>query len=167
MTQKNAEGFNDTQVLDYASWIGRVKVRMLFSQTNLPIEQLSWAVPLEAGLKEFPLINEVVITSKYMTTVYYSRRLNEKNFINNNADYRHELRTGGGTPITKNKSANLATTRNQSNVSQVSNQIGSNLGKYFKANNMIRPLKHYEGDTIIESRCGSSIRFGNFVDSPV
>ena len=160
------EGFNDTQVLDYASWIGRVKVRMLFSQTNLPIEQLSWAVPLEAGLKEFPLINEVVITSKYMTTVYYSRRLNEKNFINNNADYRHELRTGGGTPITKNKSANLATTRNQSNVSQVSNQIGSNLGKYFKANNMIRPLKHYEGDTIIESRCGSSIRFGNFVDSP-
>lgn len=160
------EGFNDTQVLDYASWIGRVKIRMLFSQTNLPIEQLSWAIPLEAGIKEFPLINEVVIASRYMTTVYYSRRLNDKNFINNNADYRHELRTGGGTPVTKDKSANLSLTRNKSNVSQVSNQIGSNLGKYFKANNMIRPLMHYEGDTIIESRFGSSVRFGNFVDSP-
>lgn len=160
------EGFNDPLVIDYASWVGRVKVRMLYSQTNLPISELSWAMPLEASITEFPLINEVVIVSRYMSSVYYSRRLNDKNFINNNADYRHEMRSGGGVPITKNKSANLSKTLNKSNVSYISNQIGSNLGKYFKANNMIRPLKHYEGDTIVESRFGSSVRFGNFVDSP-
>lgn len=160
------EGYNDPQVLDYASWIGRVKLRMLFSETKLPIDQLSWAMPLEASIKEFPLVNEVVIASKYLSSVYYSRRMNDKNFINNNADYRHEVRTSFGQPVTKSKSANLASPRHKSNVSFISNQIDSYLGKYFKANNMIRPLKHYEGDTIIESRFGSSVRFGNFVDSP-
>jgi hypothetical protein len=160
------EGFNDPLVIDYASWIGRARIRMLYSETKLPIDQLSWAIPLESGIKEFPLINEVVIVSRYMKTVYYSRRLNDKNFINNNADYRHEIMSGDGTPITRNKSDVLSSPRNKSNVSYVSNQINSHLGKYFKANNMIRPLRHYEGDTILESRFGSSIRFGNFVDSP-
>ena len=77
------EGFNDPLVTDYASWIGRARIRMLYSETKLPVDQLSWAIPLESGIKEFPLINEVVIVSRYMKTVYYSRRLNDKNFINN------------------------------------------------------------------------------------
>ena len=40
------------------------------------------------------------------------------------------------------------------------------MGKYFKANNKIRPLKHFEGDTIIQSRFGSSIRFGAYENNP-
>jgi hypothetical protein len=55
---------------------------------------------------------------------------------------------------------------NSSNISKASNKYGQFLGKYFKANNIVRPLKNYEGDTIIESRFGSSIRFGCYEDNP-
>jgi hypothetical protein len=37
---------------DY-TWIGRVKVRLLNSQTTLPKEVLSWAMPLENNISEY------------------------------------------------------------------------------------------------------------------
>jgi hypothetical protein len=36
------------------------------------------------------------------------------------------------------------------------------MGRYFKSNNRLRRLKRFEGDTMIESRFGSSIRFGSY-----
>jgi hypothetical protein len=162
---------NDT--LDY-SWIGRVRVRLINSQQQQPIENLDWVTPLETGVFEYPLVNEIVIVSEYMGRLYYTRRLNSRNFINNNADLQHEYRYGKSGGITDRTSpGSLLGARNHSNLWPQSNQYGDPtydnkvyLGKYFKVNNKIRPLKHYEGDTIIQSRHGSSIRFGCFEDTP-
>lgn len=143
--------------LDY-SWIGRVQVRQIITEEGISKDLLNWALPLETNIKEYPLINEMVIVVQYLDTLYYSRKLNAKNFINHNADFRWEKRYGLADPhLTKTVSVTKANATN-------SDHRGS-LGQYFKSNDKIRPLQHFEGDTVIESRNGSSIRFGCFVNN--
>lgn len=163
------DGYNDPSIPDY-SWIGRVKVRLINSQQQVPVEHLDWVTPHETSIFEYPLVNEVVVVSSYMGRMFYTRRLNSRNFINNSADLQHENRygmTGGVTD--KTSPGSLLGARNESNLWPATNQYGNPrpyLGKYFKVNNKIRPLKHFEGDTIIQSRHGSSIRFGCYENDP-
>jgi hypothetical protein len=166
------DGYNQPDILDY-SWIGRVKVRLINSQEQTPIENLDWMTPLETGVVEYPLVNEVVVVSNYMGRFYYTRRVNSRNFINNSADFQHEHRYGMANGVTsKTSPGSLEGALNKSDLWPDTNQYGGPdgsapyLGKYFKANNKIRPLKHFEGDTIIQSRHGSSIRFGCFENDP-
>lgn len=158
------QGYNDKETLDY-SWVGRIKARQINSQESVPVSELDWIIPLESGILEYPLVNEVVIVVEYMGSKYYTRRLNTRNFINNSADFRYEHKYGKNDGVTAQTSANLVGAKTRSNLSPANSEYGSFLGKYFKANNKIRPLKHYEGDTLIESRFGSSIRFGCYVNN--
>ena len=59
-----------------------LKARLIVEQETTPIDELGWIIPLENSIKEFPLVNELVIVSQYMGSQYYSRRLNTRNFIN-------------------------------------------------------------------------------------
>lgn len=159
-------GYNNPKVLDY-SWIGRIKARMIHSQQHQTRHTLDWITPQEAGMMEYPLLNEVVLVAWYCDRQYYTRRLNARNFVNNSADYRTEHRYGMVGGITEEDCpGSLQSARNQSDLCAASNSYGKYLGKYFKANNAIRPLKHFEGDTILQSRFGSSIRFGCYEDNP-
>ena len=162
--QEWPEGFNWEGDIDY-SWIGRIKARMLYSQNKSPLNELSWILPMETAVKEYPLVNEVVIVAKYVNNIYYTRRLNSRNFLNNSADFRTEPRYGANNRLDSGNCPNLVGARNISNISPASNDYGQYLGKYFKANNKVRPLKHFEGDTVYESRFGSSIRFGCYEDN--
>lgn len=163
--------YNDSTTPDF-SWIGRVRVRMINSQQTTPVDKLDWVTPLETGVFEYPLVNEIVVVSQYMGRLYYNRRLNVRNFINNCADFAYEHRYGGPGGISAVKSpGSLEGARNTSDLWPASNRYADPpgktfLGKYFKVNNKIRPLKHFEGDTIIQSRMGSSIRFGGYENNP-
>ena len=75
-------GYSGTEELDY-SWIGRIMAREIYSQETVPISELDWIIPLENGLMEYPLVNELVVVVDFMGSKYYSRRLNTRNFINN------------------------------------------------------------------------------------
>ena len=168
------DGYNDPVTPDY-SWVGRVKARLIHSQQQQPVDTLDWITPLETGLYEYPLVNEVIVVSTYMDRMYYTRRVNSRNFINNSADFQTEHRYGmgggigvGGVNATTSPGS-LANARNESDLWPDTNRFGTPkpyLGKYFKANNKIRPLKHFEGDTILQSRFGSSIRFGCYENNP-
>ena len=158
-------GYNSEGQIDY-SWVGRIKVRMLHSQNKAPLNELSWVLPMDGTIKEYPLVNEIVIVTKYVNNLYYTRRLNSRNFLNNSADFRTEPRFGANNRLNSKNCPNLKGALNSSNISKASNQYGQFLGKYFKANNRVRPLKNFEGDTIMESRFGSSIRFGCYEDNP-
>jgi hypothetical protein len=157
--------YNEKDTPDY-SWIGRIKARLIVEQETTPVSELDWIIPLENTIREYPLVNELVIISQYMSSKYYSRRLNTRNFINTSADFRFEHRYGKTAGVDSTISANLVGARNPSDLSPESNKYGMYLGKYYKANHKIRPLKHFEGDTIFESRFGSSIRFGCYSDDP-
>ena len=147
--------------IDY-SWIGRVKVRLQNTDKGKDISDLTWAIPLDGINQDYPLLNELVYVASYLGNSYYSR-LNHRNFINHNADYRFEkifgLRTNGIGVV-----GPISQTRDPSITDSDSNFIGS-LGKYFKANDKVRGLKRFEGDTVIESRFGQSIRMGAYDDN--
>ena len=148
---------------DYGQ-IGAIKFRFLNSERGKDKEQLGWAYPIEnTGITEWPLMNETVIVGRYMESYFYSRKLNFKSVINSNASFITERVSGwvdqntdeynNGEPYTGPKST--------MNFSGGDNYTGV-LGNYFKFNPKIRTLKRYEGDTILESRFGSSIRFGAY-----
>jgi len=146
---------------DY-SWIGKAKIRLFYSDQGKEVSKMVWATPLENNIKEYPLINEVVIVAKYFEKYYYTRKLNFKNTINSNADFLFEKRAS-----LNNTSAGVGKgVSSQINVNPISTNSNGVLGKYFQFNNKIRPLQSYEGDSIIESRFGSSIRFGAYIDNP-
>jgi hypothetical protein len=154
---------------DY-TWIGRVKVRLLNSQTTLPKEGLSWAMPLENNISEYPLVNEIVGVVKYNNNLYYTRKINYKNFVNNNADVAFELTYGANMGNREEyKSDTDPFIDYKGPVSKLRAEGGYGfegaLGRYFLHNPNIRSLQRYEGDTVIESRFGQSIRFCAYDDN--
>jgi hypothetical protein len=139
------------------SWIGRALVRMTNSERESSRESLSWAIPHDiAG--EMPLLNEIVCVIKHFDQLYY-QKLNTRNFINNNADFRYEKKYGLNDGI--GKVGPISYTRNPELTDTNENFAGS-LGLYFKSNDDIRSVKRNEGDRVIESRFGQSIRFNGF-----
>jgi len=152
--------------IDY-SWIGRVKVRMVYSEQGFPVERLNWAIPLDQSIDSYPLINEIVLVMKHLDQYFYTKTLNFKNFASSNADFRIEARYG----LT---SIPFQYTNGPTDEMGVTSVIGENtpdktgqLGGYFSFNPNIRLLKHFEGDKILESRFGSSIRFGGYGTSQI
>jgi len=162
----NADGSSPEFTDPDFSWIGRVKVRMLYSQTGADKELLGWAYPLEnTGLTEFPLVNEVVAVVKYLDAYYYTRKININSMLNANADINIERVYGltiGNTEENSDKKFEGPTSELAANKVEDVN-MGA-LGRYFKYNHRIRAIRRFEGDTVIESRFGSSIRFGAYDD---
>jgi len=150
--------------LDY-SWIGRALVRPLVSQKNTEKDKLVWAYPLENNISDYPLVNEVVVIVRYGTKIYYSRKLNSKNFPNNNLDFSINSQVSG-QPNTEYGSPN-APFKGPKSTTKKDGGYGFEgvAGKYFIVNPKIRAIKRFEGDTVIESRFGQSIRFSTYTDN--
>lgn len=148
---------------DY-SWIGRIRFRFLNSQVNEEKTVLNWAFPMEnTGIVEYPLMNEIVIVGKYLDRYFYTRKLNANSTINSNAIFSAEKNAGQVTSNinTFDPSGNYDGPESKMNFSGGEDYVGI-LGSYFKFNPKIRGLKLYEGDTLLQSRFGSSIRFGAY-----
>jgi hypothetical protein len=154
------------------SRIGMIKFRTIHSQERDDKKTLGWAAPMEnTGVVEYPLMNETVVIGKYFNNYYYSRKLNFKSLINANADFGLERTYGGSWQNTNEYNSGQPYTGPASVLNGGAGDQASNpyyagvLGNYFKFNPAVRALKHYEGDTIIESRFGSSVRFGSYDDN--
>lgn len=148
---------------DYGN-IGKIKFRFLNSQKGINKENLFWAYPYEnTGVTEWPVMNEVVIVGKYLGKYFYTKKLNSKSVVNSNASFITERIAGK-----VNENLNEYTQSPYNGPESVLNSSGGGedyvgiLGSYFKFNPNIRTLKRFEGDTILESRFGSSIRFGAY-----
>lgn len=162
-TPPNIDGSKPTTDNKDYGWIGKIKFRFLKSQIGDVKENLNWASPMEnTGITEWPLMNEIVIVGKYLGKFYYSRKLNYKPLINSNASFITE-RVAGRVEENRNE---YTGERYQGPESKMNFDGGENftgiLGSYFKFNPKIRTLRRFEGDTILESRFGSSIRFGAY-----
>lgn len=158
---------------DY-SWIGRAKVRRMVNDKGVVKELIDWALPIEnIGATDWPVINEIVAIYSNLDnpeggSFFYTRKINLKNNINTSADF-GKSRTYG-----RLLSDQLAETEiNGKPESILSNKdiaadpadVSGVLGNYFKFNHKIRRIRRYEGDTFLESRFGSSIRFGAYDDN--
>lgn len=156
---------------DY-SWIGRVLVRLVHSSKGIEKEELVWAIPLENGISEFPLVNELVIVSNYFNRYFYSKKLNVYNFPCANLDFSKEQVLGGfksedGAQLGNRELYQKDTPyKGPKSIMSINNRLDKQgvAGRYFWFNKNIRSLKRREGDTIIESRFGQSIRFAAYDD---
>lgn len=145
---------------DYAidgSNVGSVKVRIFSINHGLSDEQLPWADPFDYTIQELPLIGEVVALSKILGNLFYTRKVPIARRIQENG------------MLNLNKILNLRSTNTISNsISQPQEKIAGKhkFGEYFKPDNKVRPLKHFEGDVIFQGRMGQSIRFGSSAIDP-
>ena len=148
---------------DY-SYIGRAKVRILGEEQQTAYEKLPWAIAMDNTITQLPLINEQVLVLKIGETYYYTKPFNRFNYLGTNGDFVTEKSNSD-----KNKSAvpYLLPPNRKSYVSHPAflsiNQNGY-FGNYFILNPFIRSIRKFEGDTLIESRFGQSIRFSAYDD---
>ena len=158
--------------VDY-SYMGRIKVRILGLHFKTDYEKLPWAIPLDKTITQYPLLNEYVLILKIAETFFYTKPLNYFNFTGVNADFSVEnsqgnprfTDTNGATPVDRIDEFYKSYLNVDSFLSKKSSPSIGNLGKYFILNHKIRGLKTNEGDTLIESRFGQSIKFSGYDDN--
>lgn len=148
---------------DFESYkdIGKAKIRYITSENGKDQSLLTYAKPMNANIKDYPLIGEIVIGVKYLGSLYYTQRLNVSNNIN------QVSKPGASLPQLKRK---YSTRKKASEYEDIYTSGTSNkkkessdfkLGKVFIRNDNIKPIQPYEGDIIIEGRFGESIRLGS------
>jgi hypothetical protein len=155
-----------------ASDIGGVTFRMLSPLIAVDDTQLPVAYPFEKNFIDLPLKNELVSITKVGSRYFYTRITSDVSG-NKNLSSAYDTITkkfGGVDNDIKEYSENdklenyekVATTNTARSTSDgVSSKNYNGYGSYFRPVNIHR-LTLYEGDTLIESRFGQSIRFSAF-----
>ena len=170
----------DKNDIDY-SYIGRAKVRILNSDKKLEDFKLKWAIPLHTCITQYPLLNETVLVIQIGENLYYTNAFNYYNLSGVNASYLFEsgmnLYSNSAIPSIykvkdlENDAKELNTILHKKsylappNVTSVYHS--GYLGERFILNPFIRTLKRNEGDTVIESRFGQSIRFSAYDNTSI
>jgi hypothetical protein len=120
------------------------------------------AYPLQPGLKNYPLINEIVYLTSQPTkklqvrtgarALYYISIVNLWNHSHHNA-----IPYAAGSSTPENSKSYQDTTLGS--VNKLTDSTGTiKLGEYFQERPNIYPLQPFEGDFIYEGRWGNSIR---------
>lgn len=146
--------------------IGKISYDLLYQTKNFPNDKGSSqpAYPLFSSFKQFPLISEIVLIvlgpdsnmndniveqGLYYFPPYALWNSQNHNAFPNMRDYEAYLQ-------------DVVNSQNMENKALTGDNPGElPLGYMFKELLDIRSLRPFEGDTIIESRFGSSIRFGS------
>ena len=151
--------------------IGCIRFRLLSDNSiNInDVEQLSIAYPLDKNSLTLPTRNELVIIHSFGGNVHYSRIGGD---VTPNLNATSDLISSKFSSEIKVDSSNDA--KNYQNVSstgipRTDRKSGKSefdgYGDYFTENSNIHKLKLYEGDTLLESRFGQSIRFSGYNNS--
>lgn len=157
---------NDThpEYKDYRD-IGKIKVRMIYSDTGKAEADLPYARPLDINIKKYPLKHEIVVVTEYLDNIYYLlSNINIINNVNNNS-----IPTISTSPesneVANDKKSNRYNEVRSSGVPLSSNDNSEvSLGDTFKIKDVL-PLQPQEGDVIIEGRFGNTIRLGSNIET--
>jgi len=153
----------DDQHTDFKNYgdIGKAKVRLVKSEVNKDEGLLTYAKPLDTGIKNFPLLHEVVIVVRYIDELFYTQRLNLFNNVNESSFPFVSTSAFKGEGTTKANAQEYEDVSTSGNTNTTGKNSDIALGQVFKRNGLIRPLQAFEGDYIIEGRFGESIRLGS------
>jgi hypothetical protein len=150
--------------------IGGIRFRLL-SDKNVNVntnEQLSIAYPLNKNIVSLPTKNETVVIHNLGGVYHYSRmggdltpnvntreNLISTTFVSDGVDFGDSK----GKASDYQKVSDTGITRKQKSSN---NSDYDGYGEYFTSDNTIHKLKLYEGDTLLESRFGQSIRLSGY-----
>ena len=157
--------------LDTAASIGCIRFRLLSdNSTNMNTnEQLPVAFPFDKNSITLPTKNEIIIIHSFGGNYHYSRvgggitpNLSAlTDLISNQLDNEIKLDSNNDATNYQNvSSTGISRTNKNSGKSEF-----DGYGEYFTDNSNIHKLKLYEGDTLLESRFGQSIRFSGYNNS--
>ncbi len=139
---------------------------ILYSRLNqeLPIngstDYLGFAKPLFEGITQYPVVNEIVYLIKGPSSAYYDNGDIISYYLPPIKIQNHPLHNAFPNLIDSDK-VSLSNEDVEGGATNSDNEEFSiNLGEYFTEIEKIRPLRPYEGDTIVEGRFGNSIRLG-------
>jgi hypothetical protein len=160
---ENLEGKPSKQTDNDLSWIGRALVRPMISEKSTDKDKLSWAFPLESNVSEYPLLNELVVLVKYGGKLFYTKKVNFKNWPHNNLEFGAEISNSGkvNSELYSNPQIPYSGPISKTKINGGINYQGV-AGRYFVANNKIRTVRRYEGDLLLESRFGQTIHFTSY-----
>jgi hypothetical protein len=155
-----------------ASDIGGVTFRMLSPVISVTESELPVAYPFEKNFIDLPLKNELVSITKIGSRYFYTRVTSDVSGNKNlSSAYDTITKKFGGVDNATNASADSNTLENfersaatniaRSDSDGISSKNYNGYGAYFRPVNIHR-LSLNEGDTLIESRFGQSIRFSAF-----
>ena len=146
------------------SLIGAIKGRMVNSQHKQPESRLGWIQPLDANIKQYPLIGEYVIVGRYLGRYYYTQTVNMLGSVNSNSYPGYS----GGTDSLLDAIAQGGNDAEEVSATGTPNKAASGeftVGDPFVPNPLIRQLQPSFGDVIFNGRLGQSIRFGSNPDT--
>ena len=148
------------------SLIGAIKGRMVNSQHKQPESRLGWIQPMDANIKQYPLIGEYVIVGRYLGRYYYAQTINMLGSPNSNS---YPGYSGDKASLTDNNVRRHAHNRSvEVGATKTPNKAASGeftVGDPFEPNPLIRQLQPTFGDVIFNGRLGQSIRFGSNPDT--
>ena len=142
--------------------VGSAVIRPIKDKTSAESSLFTYQ-PLNSSLLELPIIGETVELYKIGSVRYY-RRISSNNISSGNAainknktTYKQTQKSAGGgdySTVSKTSTAN----------SSKSDDRSTKYGEYFEEQ-QVNKLKLYEGDSILQSRFGQSIRFSGYNNS--
>ena len=132
-------------------YYGSVLGRFLYSESNLEIDKCLFFKPLNSDFSRVPVIGEVLYGFDDEGDRFYFGNIFNNFSVTNNAQPNISTLDKIGTNI----SSDDKTYTNSPNVGKYKP------GYYYEALSPVRPLKLFEGDTIIQGRFGNSIRLGS------
>ena len=148
------------------SLVGAIKGRMVNSQHKQPESRLGWIQPMDANIKQYPLIGEYVIVGRYLGRYYYAQTINMLGSPNSNS---YPGYSGDKASLTDNTIRRHAHNRSvEVGATKTPNKAASGevtVGDPFEPNPLIRQLQPTFGDVIFNGRLGQSIRFGSNPDT--
>jgi tetrahydromethanopterin S-methyltransferase subunit G/predicted small secreted protein len=145
------------------SIIGAVRFRFGSDTVSSPSE-LSIAFPFDKNFVNLPLKNETVEIYKGNGSQFFYRRIGRDvtpNFNSSESLVKDSFIKSNSTESTSNDYKRVQETGITKTNNDTSNKYDG-YGDYFTTDNTIHKLKLYEGDTLIQSRFGQSIRFSGF-----
>lgn len=150
--------------------IGSVVYR-LYDDTSTHWTDLTWAKPYDSNFKSLPTVNEKIEIINTGLGRFYRRinqsqntnasaAINEISFLFENSNNTNVTNSPGSAEDFRNQTKTKITNTNSN-----SNKKWDILGKYFEFTPNVHKLKLYEGDSVIESRFGQSLRFSAYNNS--
>jgi hypothetical protein len=155
---------NKASIADIGSVIFRLYDDFTTPTINLPI-----AKPLNKNFKNIPVRNEKIRIIKNGFGIFYERLQFDISPINsaNEKEISNKLELSKNKTNTQSNQIKLTNYKKveNTNIVNVNGNVSKNydgFGKYFTSEQGIHKLKLYEGDSLIESRFGQSIRFSGW-----
>ena len=144
------------------SVVGSVVVRPYSSATISETSLLTYE-PLNSSHLDIPLIGETVELYQIGSVRYYRRIYSLDINVGNSAVNRNEI-VFDKTDSSKSRKSYSTVSQTGTSNSSSSNERSTKLGEYFEKQ-QVNKLKLYEGDSILQSRFGQSIRFSGYNNS--